>query len=137
MKTGQIIHQQLQKPYVWQFVKFALVGLSNAIVLLAVYYALIFLNIHYIPAYVAGFVLSVLNAYFWNNRFVFKNSHSSFWKKLSKVYVSYITTFLLSTVLLYLWVDIIHLSDKIAPIINICITTPVNFLMNKLWAFKK
>ena len=90
MKTGQIIHQQLQKPYVWQFVKFALVGLSNAIVLLVVYYALIFLNIHYIPAYVAGFVLSVLNAYFWNNRFVFKNSQSSFWKKLSKVYVSYI-----------------------------------------------
>ncbi len=137
MKVNQIIQQQLQKAYVWQFVKFVLVGISNAIVLLAVYYTLLFLGIHYIPAYIVGFALSVLNAYFWNNQFVFKNSHSSFWKKLSKVYVSYITTFLLSMVLLYLWVDVIHLSDKIAPIINICITTPVNFLMNKLWAFKK
>ena len=116
MKVNQIIQQQLQKAYVWQFVKFVLVGISNAIVLLAVYYTLLFLGIHYIPAYIVGFALSVLNAY---------------------VYVSYITTFLLSMVLLYLWVDVIHLSDKIAPIINICITTPVNFLMNKLWAFKK
>lgn len=120
-----------------QFIKFGLVGISNAIVLLVVYYILLYVNIHYIVAYVIGFILSVLNAYFWNNQYVFKQARSTFWYKLLKCYISYITTFVISTILLYLWVDVLSVSDKVAPIINICITTPINFIMNKLWAFKK
>ena len=121
----------------FQFFKFGLVGVSNAIVLLTVYYALLYIGIHYIIAYIIGFILSVLNAYFWNNQYVFKQARATFWNKLLKCYISYITTFVISTILLYLWVDILGISEKIAPIINICITTPINFLMNKLWAFKK
>lgn len=120
-----------------QFIKFGLVGISNAVVLLVVYYILLYVNIHYIVAYVIGFILSVLNAYFWNNQYVFKQARSTFWYKLLKCYISYITTFVISTILLYLWVDVLSVSDKVAPIINICITTPINFIMNKLWAFKK
>lgn len=122
---------------IFQFVKFGLVGVSNAIVLLAVYYALLYVHVHYIIAYTIGFIFSVLNAYFWNSQYVFKQARSTFWYKLLKCYVSYITTFVISTILLYLWVDILSLSDKVAPIINICITTPINFIMNKLWAFKR
>lgn len=125
------------KSLVLQFAKFGMVGISNAIVLLGVYYILLYVHIHYIVAYIIGFALSVLNAYFWNNQFVFKQARSSFWHKLFKCYVSYITTFVISTILLYLWVDVIGISEKIAPIINICITTPINFVMNKLWAFKR
>lgn len=125
------------KSLVLQFAKFGMVGISNAIVLLAVYYTLLYVHIHYIVAYIIGFILSVLNAYFWNNQFVFKQARSTFWNKLFKCYVSYITTFIISTILLYLWVDVIGISEKIAPIINICITTPINFVMNKLWAFKR
>ena len=120
-----------------QFIKFGLVGLSNALVLYGVYYLLLKAGVHYILSYVIAFVISVLNAYLWNNRYVFKNSQESFLKKILKVYASYTFTFLLSTLLLYVWVDLLHVSDKIAPIINIVITTPVNFLMNKLWAFRK
>jgi putative flippase GtrA len=120
-----------------QFIKFGLVGLSNAIVLYGVYYLLLKAGMHYILAYIIAFILSVLNAYLWNNRFVFKNSTESFFKKIIKVYASYTFTFLLSTVLLYVWVDLLHVSDKIGPIINIVITTPINFIMNKIWAFRK
>ena len=120
-----------------QFIKFGLVGLSNAIVLYGVYYLLLKAGMHYILAYIIAFILSVLNAYLWNNRFVFKNSTESFFKKIIKVYASYTFTFLLSTVLLYVWVDLLHVSDKIGPIINIVITTPINFIMNKNWAFRK
>ena len=120
-----------------QFIKFGLVGLSNAIVLYGVYYLLLKAGMHYILAYIIAFILSVLNAYLWNNRFVFKNSTESFFKKIIKVYASYTFTFLLSTILLYVWVDLLHISDKIGPIINIIITTPINFIMNKIWAFRK
>lgn len=137
MNISYFSRQHDWKSLTYQFVKFGLVGVSNAIVLLATYYALLYFHVHYIIAYTIGFILSVLNAYFWNNQFVFKQASSTFWYKLIKCYVSYITTFVISTFLLYFWVDILGLSDKIAPIINICITTPINFIMNKLWAFKK
>lgn len=137
MSTKRLTSSHDWKAIIWQFIKFGLVGVSNAIVLLMVYYALLYIQLHYIIAYIIGFAISVLNAFLWNNRYVFKNSSSTFWHKLAKVYISYITSFFLSTILLYLWVDMIGISDKIAPIINICITTPINFMMNRLWAFKK
>ncbi len=137
MNCGMFSRQHDWKFLTFQFIKFGLVGISNAIVLLAVYYALLYLHVHYIIAYTIGFILSVLNAYFWNNQYVFKQARSTFWNKLFKCYVSYITTFVISAILLYLWVDVLGISEKMAPIINICITTPINFVMNKLWAFKK
>lgn len=120
-----------------QLTKFVIVGASNAVVLFVVYNILLKLGLNYQVSYAIGFILSVLNAYFWNNRFVFKESSSTFFRKLLKVYASYIFTYVLSAVLLYIWIDYLHIMKEIAPIINIIITTPINFLLNKKWAFKK
>lgn len=120
-----------------QLTKFVIVGASNAVVLFVVYNILLKLGLNYQVSYAIGFTLSVLNAYFWNNRFVFKESSSTFFRKLLKVYASYIFTYVLSAVLLYIWIDYLHIMKEIAPIINIIITTPINFLLNKKWAFKK
>lgn len=57
-------------------------------------------------------------------------------KGLIKVYISYGSTFLLSTGLLYLMVDIAGISEYIAPLINLCATVPLNFVLNKFWVFK-
>ena len=95
---------------------------------------LVFLGLNYIIANIIGFVVSVLNAYYWNKKYVFKNSNTP--KKLLKVYISYGTTFFLSTFLLYLMVNVFCISEYISPIINLCITIPLNFVLNKLWAFK-
>ena len=112
-------------------------GLSNTIINLAIYYLLVFLGCYYIIANIIGFLISVLNAYYWNNKYVFaRNEKNNTPKKLLKVYISYGSTFLLSNILLYLMVDIWHVSEYIAPIINLCITIPLNFILNKLWAFK-
>lgn len=127
---------KLNKRNIIQLVKFVLVGFSNAIVLLIVYNIGLKLGLNYQIAYVIGFVISVLNAYFWNNRFVFKNSTATFFRKLIKVYASYIATYLLSALLLYVWTKIFGVPEEIAPLINIVITTPINFVLNKLWAFK-
>jgi putative flippase GtrA len=43
---------------------------------------------------------------------------------------------LISTALLFLMVDIMRISELIAPIINIGVVVPVSFLVNKYWAFK-
>jgi len=131
-----------------QFVKFGLIGVTSTVIsyvlylvsLLALQKAGCSPKYDYLIAQIIAFVLSVLWSYFWNNRLVFKkdeNETRSFWKSLLKCYASYAFTGLfLNTILSYLWVDVIGISKLIAPIINLLVSVPINFFMNKLWAFK-
>lgn len=131
-----------------QFVKFGIVGMSNAIVSYSVYaicmcilkkYGL-FVRADYYIAQAAAFFLSVLWSFYWNNRVVFKmgqGEQRSLWKALLKTYIAYsFTGLFMSTILLYLWIDVIGISEFVAPIINIIINVPINFVINKAWAFK-
>jgi len=77
-----------------------------------------------------------LNGYIWNRVWVFKNSKKNL-SSIVKFYLSYLSTWLLSAILLYIWIEVFNISDKIAPIINVVITTPINYLLNKYWVFKK
>jgi len=38
--------------------------------------------------------------------------------------------------LLIFWVKVLHISEFIAPILNLLISVPLNFVINKYWAFK-
>jgi len=119
-----------------QFVKFGVVGVSNTLLQLSLYYGFVFLGLHYIVANVVAYAISVLNAYYWNNKYVFKGKGNSL-RKLAKVYASYGFTLLLSTALLFVVVDIIGISYLVAPLIKLIITVPINFLLSKFWAFRK
>lgn len=132
----RLLNNEKSMKIIKQFIKFGIVGISNTIISLAVYYILIFLNFNYILANTIGFVVSVLNAYYWNSRYVFENSTEKSGKRLLKTFISYGCTFLLSTLLLFIMVDCLHISQLIAPIINLIVTVPLNFLLNKFWAFK-
>lgn len=121
----------------FQFVKFCLVGVSNTAISLGVYY--IFLMIDpdlYIIGNAAGFVISVLNSYFWNSRFVFDKKDEK-GKTIVKTFAAYGTNLLLGTILLYLFVDILHISEYLAPLLNLVITVPLNYVLNKKWVMKK
>ena len=124
-----------------QFVKFGLVGVMNTAISTGIYFIFIFFDEKlYLVGHIIGFLVSVLNAYYFNSRFVFKTDIASFeghLKALLKTYVSYGFTFLLSTALLWIFVDKCGISPKIAPFLNLAITTPLNFLMNKFWSFRK
>lgn len=120
-----------------QFVKFGIVGLSNTAVTYLVYILLVSLHCPVMPAYVIGYVIGILNAFYWNNKYVFKEENSrSVLKALIKCFTSYIGSFLLSAALLILWVDVLGISKYIAPLLTLLITIPLNFIMNKFWAFK-
>lgn len=94
----------------------------------------------YVWANIISWILSVLWSYYWNNRFVFtalEGQERTWWKVLLKTYASYaLTGLVICNVLSYLWVDILGVSKYIAPPVNLVISVPVNFVMNKLWAYK-
>jgi len=128
------------RPVFWQFFKFGLVGLSNTAVSMAVYYLILWLNNDwYMLGSVLGAILSIANAFLWNDRFVFKSKLrdlKNVLKRLGKTYVSYGGTSLLSTALLWLEVSWFGVDKVLAPVVNLLITIPLNFILNKLWAFR-
>ena len=150
----------------WQLIKFGLVGVSNTIVSYAVNaVCYLVLDINEYVAALLGFVISVLNAYFWQSRFVFRESeegeHRVWWQVLIKTYISYaFSGLLLTELLLFLWIKVldigqymtpladwladygIHMTPKdvavmLAPFINMVITIPINFCINKFWAYRQ
>lgn len=120
-----------------QFAKFALVGVLNNAIYLAIYYLFVFISPElYIIGYTVGFFVSVLNSYYWNNKYVFEKGEQGHLKTISKTYMAYGSTFVLSTILMFVMVEILGISRYHAPIINLTITIPLNFLINKFWTFK-
>lgn len=119
-----------------QFIKFGFVGVSNTLISLAIYYVLVSMNVNIIVANTVAFIISVLNAYFWNNKYVFKKKSRGHMVALVKTYIAYGFTFLLGTAALYGMVNYLDISKYIAPLINLCFTIPINFIINKFWAFR-
>ena len=124
-----------------QFVKFGLVGVSNTGVYYACYGLLVRFGCHYALANGIGFIVSVLNSYLWNSLFVFKKAEGkerSSAATLAKTFASYaLTGLLLQTLLLHLLIDVAGLSAYAAPLLCVCVTTPLNFLLNKFWSFRE
>ena len=129
-----------QKALVIQFVKFGLVGVSNTLVSWICYYIILWIDDNlYMLGSLVGTVVSIANAFIWNDRFVFKGQEND-WKnrlkRLGKTYVSYGGTSLLSMLLLWIEVQLFDVSKVIAPVVNLMITIPLNFLINKFWTFR-
>ena len=129
-----------QKALVIQFVKFGLVGISNTVVSWICYYVILWIDDDlYMLGSLVGTVVSIANAFFWNDRFVFKGKEDdlkSRLKRLGKTYVSYGGTSLLSMLLLWIEVQLFGVNKVIAPVVNLLITIPLNFLINKFWTFR-
>ena len=145
-----------------QYLKFMVIGSVNAVISYIVYSIVIFFGGHYALANIMGFIVSVLSSYLINSRFVFERDEGlPWWKVLLRLYVCYaFTGLILTNVLSWLWLDVLmleegvsemnvqltslglkisdrKLAEYIAPLINVCITTPINFVINKFWAYKK
>ena len=131
-----------------QFVKFGIVGVSNTVVAYILYTVSLivmkrihlFLRFDYIIAQIIAFVLSVLWSFYWNNKKVFitaEGQKRNLFKALIKTYIVYsFTGLFMNSFLLYIWINILNISEYLAPVLNIAFCIPVNFLLNKKWAFR-
>lgn len=130
-----------------EFFKFGIVGITNV----GVSY---FLNIctllalkswnldrDYVIGNLVAFFLSVLWSFYWNNKYVFKveeGKKRTLWRALLKTYLAYsFSGILLNNILSFVWIDVFHISKYISPLLNLIVTVPVNFVLNKLWAFRE
>ena len=130
-----------------QFIKFAMVGVSNSAVSYTINITMLFLlrnamlDFDYVIANLTAFTLSVLWSYHWNSRYVFHPDHTEKgWrlKILVKTYISYaVTGIVLNNVLATLWIRVLGISKYLSPLLNLPFSIPTNFFMHKLWAYKE
>lgn len=131
-----------------QFLKFGVVGVSNTVISYVIYVVSLLIfqkldilsQVDYIVSQIIAFMLSVAWSFYWNNKIVFtveEGKERSWWKALLKTYVSYsFTGLFLNSILIVLWIQVFHISEFIAPIINLLFSVPLNFILNKFWAFR-
>lgn len=123
-----------------QFIKFGMVGGFNTILTYVIVNVMFYLwGINEQIGNITAFVITVFISYMVNSRFVFNETagEQSFLKGLVKVYISYsITGLFITGALLYFETKILKIPLYIGSFVNIFITVPINFVLNKFWAYK-
>lgn len=131
-----------------QFIKFALVGVSNTAISYGIEmlcYYVIFRSIQVgehtkiIVTTALAFVISVTNSYFWNNRYVFASGKKSAKEHIItyiKTFICYGITGLIISPALKLILSGVGVYYWLSALVSLIVTIPLNFIMNKLWAFK-
>lgn len=129
------------KKAIIQFIKFGTVGAINTVLSYAItngaYYLL---HLHEQISNIIAFVITVFISFMLNGKFVFTENKEerSFWKSLLKVYASYsITGVFLTAILLYIEEELLGIPHYIATLMNLLVTIPLNFILNKFWAYKE
>ena len=132
-----------------QFVKFGLVGISNTAISYGIemlcYYVL-FANVAWadntriVITSVLAFLISVTHSYYWNNRYVFgsgtRKTALQHLRAYLKTVVCYGVTGLVISPLMKMWLSGMGVPYWIASLGSLVVTIPLNFIMNKLWAFR-
>lgn len=120
-----------------QFVKFSIVGVSNTLIYLMVYYAFVYWRTEfYLVGNLVGWVVSVFNAWYWSRQYVFLGGRTSGGKQLLKSYATYGGTAILGTLLLWIGVEHGGISEWLGPWLTLIVTVPLNFIINKYWTFR-
>ena len=128
----------LRRPHNWmQLAKFAAVGASGYGVNLVVYTLLLKgAGFHYLAAAVGSFLVAVANNYTWNRVWTFRGHRGHFGFQGARFFVVSLIALAANLVCLRLLVAF-GLGKILAQAIAIVLVTPVNFVGNKLWTFRR
>jgi putative flippase GtrA len=118
-----------------QLLKFGVVGLSGYVVNLVVFAALLGWGAHVAAA--ISFVVAAGNNYFWNRHWTFVREKGDIGAQGLRFFVVSLAAFVVNQLWLVLFIDVLHWRKVLSQAIAIILVTPLNFLGNKLWSFRK
>jgi putative flippase GtrA len=111
-----------------QIFTFAVVGAVNT----AIYYGLYLLfltRLPYLAAHILAFLLSMIGSFFLNARFTYRTRPT--WRKFLLFPLTNVTNFLITTVGVYVIVDVLHAGSRLAPLIASAAAIPVTFVVSR------
>jgi putative flippase GtrA len=120
-----------------QLGKFCAVGALGYIVNLAVYTALLHgAGIHYLAAATCSFLVAVTSNYTWNRIWTFRGERGHFAYQGMRFFAVSVWALAANLVILRGLVAA-DLDKVVAQAVAIILVTPLNFIGNKLWSFRR
>ena len=120
-----------------QLGKFLLVGASGYVVNLVVYALLLDVaGLHYLAAATGSFLVAVANNYLWNRLWTFRGQRGNVAYQGMRFFVVAVVSLGANLLVLQALVGL-GVGKVVAQAIAIVLVTPLNFLGNKLWSFRR
>jgi putative flippase GtrA len=128
----------LRRPHNWiQLAKFTAVGASGYVVNLAVFSALVlWADVDHRIAAICSFLVAVTNNYTWNRIWTFHTHRGHVGIQGMRFFVVALLALVANLVVLELLIAF-GLGEVVAQAIAIVLVTPINFVGNKLWTFRR
>jgi len=128
--------QALRRPANWvQLAKFGVVGALGYLINLAVYVAVLGLGPH--PAAAISFVVAAASNYWWNRHWTFVHQKGHIGLQGMRFFIVSLVAFAVNQLWLVLFIDLLHWRKVVSQAIAIVLVTPLNFLGNRLWSFRR
>lgn len=118
-----------------RFIKFSLVGASNTLITIVAYW--IFINLfkmNFLLSNTVAYVLGIVNSYFWNTRWVFKDSNAN--NTVIKFIIVNIVALAASNLCIFILVKNMNINMYISQVVAIGFSMVINFILNKTWTFE-
>jgi putative flippase GtrA len=122
----------------WQQLgKFCVVGAVGYLINLAVYDVLLHTGLHYLLAATCSFLVAVTSNYTWNRLWTFREHRGHVGIQGMRFLLVSLAALGANLVVLHLLVAYGGLGRLLAQAIAIVVVTPLNFVGNKLWSFRR
>ncbi|GAA5074136.1 GtrA family protein [Streptomyces sp. SID10815] len=119
----------LARPVARQILTFAVVGVVNTLTYYLLY--LLFLTrLPYLAAHVLAFAISMVGSFFLNARFTYRIRPT--WRKFLLFPLTNATNFVITTVGVYVIVDVLHAGSRFAPLLASAAAIPVTFVVSRM-----
>jgi dolichol-phosphate mannosyltransferase len=122
----------------WQQLgKFCVVGAVGYLINLAVYDALLHEGVHYLVAATCSFLVAVTSNYTWNRLWTFRELRGHVGVQGMRFFVVSLAALAANLFALHLLISNGGLAKLPAQAVAIVAVTPLNFVGNKLWSFRR
>jgi putative flippase GtrA len=122
----------------WQELgKFCAVGAVGYLINLAVYDALLHEGLHYLVAATCSFLVAVTSNYTWNRLWTFREHRGHVGVQGMRFFLVSLAALGANLVVLHLLIANGGLGKLLGQAAAIVVVTPLNFVGNKLWSFRR
>jgi putative flippase GtrA len=125
-----------------EIINYLIVGILTTIVSLGTYYLSVFTILNPNNAFelqvanIFSWICAVLFSYFANRKYVFKSKNGKL-KEFTSFISSRILTLIMDMVIMFTTVTVLKMNDKIAKLIVQVVVTVGNYILSKLFVFKR
>ena len=119
-----------------QLAKFCTVGAIGYLVNLAVYDGLLHAGVHYLAAATCSFLVAVTSNYTWNRLWTFRDRRAGVAVQGMRFFLVSLASLVANLVVLDVLIQL-GLGKLTGQAVAIVLVTPLNFLGNKLWSFRR